>query len=76
MAIMSFARDPTLYLEGRTDTYAQVNTRSILYLNFNKVSQLTLDLMKVCRSENVLGNDILDQRMDIIVIVIYFILVF
>ncbi|CAD8086953.1 unnamed protein product [Paramecium sonneborni] len=71
MAIKSFARDPTLYLIGTTDTYAQVNTRSILYFNFKRVANITLNFMKQCQIDDRLINQSLDFSFNALLIIIY-----
>ncbi|CAK76802.1 unnamed protein product (macronuclear) [Paramecium tetraurelia] len=71
MAIKSFAKDPTLYLIGTTDTWAQVNTRSILYFNFKRVANITLNFMKQCQIDDKQINDQLDFNLNVLLIIIY-----
>ncbi|KAM3141000.1 hypothetical protein pb186bvf_006801 [Paramecium bursaria] len=75
IAIKTYAATPAGYLAGNTDTYAQVLTRSILYLNFKKVAQLTLDDMERCRGDNSFQNNYINNLFTITLTVFYLILV-
>ncbi|CAD8131714.1 unnamed protein product [Paramecium pentaurelia] len=71
MAIKSFAKDPTLYLIGTTDSWAQVNTRSILYFNFKRVANITLNFMRQCQIDDQQINKNLDFNFNVLLILIY-----
>ncbi|CAD8128091.1 unnamed protein product [Paramecium sonneborni] len=82
LAIKTFAGDPSLYLKGTLDTFAQINTRSILFLNFNDVCEITQEFIEVCLQNSQEYNNSFDNQVQIIfyifyigILVFYFILI-
>ncbi|CAK63484.1 unnamed protein product (macronuclear) [Paramecium tetraurelia] len=74
LAIKTFAGDPSNYLTGSEDTFPQINTRSILFLNFNDVCDLTAQFIESCLQNSKEYNNQFDNEVQVIFITIYMIL--
>ncbi|CAD8103234.1 unnamed protein product [Paramecium primaurelia] len=73
LAIKTFAGDPSNYLNGNQDTFQQINTRSILFLNFNDVCDLTAQFIESCLQNSKDYNNQFDNQVQVIFITIYMI---
>ncbi|CAD8114722.1 unnamed protein product [Paramecium primaurelia] len=71
LAIKTFAGDPSLYLKGNLDTFQQINTRSILFLNFNDVCDITQEFIEACLQNSQEYNNAFDQQVQIIFYIFY-----
>ncbi|CAD8209390.1 unnamed protein product [Paramecium octaurelia] len=71
LAIKTFAGDPSLYLKGTLDTFAQINTRSILFLNFNDVCDITQQFIETCLQNSQEYNNAFDNQVQIVFYIFY-----
>ncbi|CAD8127393.1 unnamed protein product [Paramecium sonneborni] len=71
LAIKTFAGDPSLYLKGTLDTFPQINTRSILFLNFNDVCEITQEFIEACLQNSQEYNNRFDNQVQVIFYIFY-----
>ncbi|CAD8125488.1 unnamed protein product [Paramecium sonneborni] len=76
LAIKTFGGDASIYLSGSQDTFPQINTRSILFLNFNDVCDLTAQFIESCLQNSKDYNNYFDNQVQVIFIIIYTVLFF